>query len=59
METYNKIIEVLDNAKADLDKAFNKGNKAAGIRARKDLQEVKSLLQTLRQEITQATNKAK
>lgn len=59
METYNKIFEVLENTKLDLEKAMVKGNKAAGIRARKELQEVKNLVQALRQEITKATNKSK
>lgn len=57
METYEKIFEALENTRLDLEKAFVKGNKAAGIRARKELQEVKKLVHTLRQEITEATSK--
>jgi hypothetical protein len=57
METYKKIFEVLENTKPDLEKALLKGNKTAGIRVRKELQEIKILVQNLRQEITKATKK--
>lgn len=59
METYKNIYDALDAAREDLEKAFLKGNKAAGIRARKQLQEVKALVQTLRQEVTEATKRPK
>ncbi|MEX0647046.1 MAG: histone H1 [Balneolaceae bacterium] len=40
----------------DLDKFYNKGNKAAGTRARKQLQELKKLSQEIRLEIQDIKN---
>lgn len=40
----------------DLDKFYNKGNKAAGTRARKQLQELKKLSQEIRLEIQDMKN---
>jgi hypothetical protein len=48
----------LEAATADVDKAAN-GNKAAGVRARKALQEVRTLAQELRKDISAITNKPK
>jgi len=58
MENFEKIKEVLENANVDVEKAAN-GNKAAGVRARKALQEVRTLAQDLRKEISAITNKPK
>lgn len=40
----------------DLDKFYNKGNKAAGTRARKQLQDLKKLSQEIRLEIQDIKN---
>ena len=40
MESIQKIQEVLDSAHADVEK-FNNGNKSAGTRIRKAMQEIK------------------
>lgn len=40
----------------DMDKFYNKGNKAAGTRARKTLQELKKLAQDIRTEIQDMKN---
>lgn len=58
MENFEKLKEVLESASVDVEKASN-GNKAAGIRARKVLQEVRNLAQELRKEITMITKKPK
>jgi hypothetical protein len=50
METLEKIKLLTEELSADVAK-FNKGNKSAGTRARKQAQELKSLLQELRIEI--------
>lgn len=57
MENYNKIIELLEATKADAEKFFDKGNKAAGTRVRKAMQEVKALAQAVRTEVSEK-NKA-
>ena len=40
----------------DMDKFYNKGNKAAGTRARKHLQDLKNLSQVIRKEIQEKKN---
>lgn len=51
MESYNKLIEILEEAKKDATKAYDKENVSAGIRIRKLMQEVKDLAQDIRKEI--------
>ena len=58
METYNKIVELVEAMKADADKFFDKGNKSAGVRLRKGLQDIKALAQIVRVEVSEA-NKEK
>jgi hypothetical protein len=50
METLEKIKLLTEELTVDVTK-FYKGNKSAGTRARKQAQELKSLLQTLRIDI--------
>jgi hypothetical protein len=50
METLEKIKLLTEELSVDVTK-FYKGNKSAGTRARKQAQELKSLLQQLRLEI--------
>jgi hypothetical protein len=56
MENYNKIIELLEATKADAEKFFEKGNKAAGTRVRKAMQEVKALAQAVRTDVSDKNN---
>lgn len=42
------MIEVLNSAQKDADNFFDKGNKAAGVRLRKKMQDVKRLANTIR-----------
>lgn len=51
METLNRIKELVEKMSIDTDKVLRKGNKSASIRARKNAQEVKSLIATYRKEI--------
>lgn len=53
MENYNKIIAVLEEARVDAEKFFEKGNKAAGTRVRKAMQDVKALAQAVRTEVSE------
>ena len=56
METLEKIKLLTEELSVDVTK-FNKGNKSAGTRARKQAQEIKNLLQDLRKEILEERNK--
>jgi hypothetical protein len=51
METLLKIKELVEQMSIDTQKVVEKGNKSASIRARKNAQEVKSLIQGYRKEI--------
>ena len=44
METLKKIKELIEKMSVDTQKVFEKGNRSASIRARKNAQEVKSLI---------------
>lgn len=59
MENYNKLKDLVASIEADADKFFNNGNAAAGTRVRKGLQEIKTLAQEIRNEVTAAKNAAK
>jgi hypothetical protein len=50
METLEQIKTLVESMAVDVTKFYN-GNKSAGTRARKQAQELKSLLQTLRGQI--------
>lgn len=54
MENYNKIAELVQAMKAEADKFFGKGNKAAGTRLRGQCQELKELAQALRVDVQEA-----
>tara|TARA_Y100001963_G_C6524174_1_gene328063 strand:- start:378 stop:551 length:174 start_codon:yes stop_codon:yes gene_type:complete len=51
MELIEKITELVDAIKVDSSKFYTNGNKSAGIRARKVVQELKGTLQELRKDI--------
>lgn len=51
METLNKIKELVEKMSIDTQKVVEKGNKSASIRARKNAQKVKSLIQSYRKEV--------
>jgi hypothetical protein len=55
-ERYGQLTDVLDDAEEDLMKFYEKGNKAAGTRARKSLMELKKLAHEIRQEIQDIKN---
>lgn len=56
MENYLKLKELVASIEADADKFFNNGNSAAGTRVRKGLQDIKTLAQDIRNEITAKKN---
>ena len=49
---YNQMLVNLEQGIKDLDK-FNDGNKAAGTRVRKNMQDIKNLAQQVRVEVQQ------
>lgn len=50
-ELFDEIVDLLDKAAPDVDKVEEAGNRAAGKRVRKIMQEVKALAQQLRLDI--------
>ena len=52
---YNQMLVNLEKGIKDLEK-FNDGNKAAGTRVRKNMQDVKSLAQQVRVEVQEMKN---
>ncbi|WP_069130570.1 histone H1 [Rhodohalobacter halophilus] len=57
MSRMDEIKNLTAELEGDLDKFYNKGNKAAGTRARKQLQDLKKLSQEIRLEIQDIKNK--
>lgn len=56
METYNKIIALIETAKEDVEKFYVKGNSSAGTRVRKHMQDLKNLAQELRLDVQNVKN---
>jgi len=55
MKEYTELQSKLDASKADYDK-FMAGNKAAGTRLRKAMQDIKQLAQAVRNEVSARKN---
>ncbi|HKJ44313.1 MAG TPA: hypothetical protein VJ991_00675 [Balneolales bacterium] len=51
MSRYEDLKSLVEDMESDMDKFYNKGNKTAGTRARKSLQELKNMAQDIRVEI--------
>lgn len=56
MENYTKLKDLVASIEADAEKFFTNGNSAAGTRVRKGLQEIKTLSQEIRNEVTAKKN---
>ncbi len=56
MSRIDEVKNLTTELEADLEKFYEKGNKAAGTRARKQLQELKKLSQEIRLEIQDKKN---
>lgn len=56
MSRKEELNTLIDELEPDIDKFYEKGNKAAGTRARKKLQEIKKLSQEIRLEIQDMKN---
>lgn len=59
MEKFSKIKELLASVETDVDKFYNSGNGAAGTRVRKGMQDLKTLAQEIRAEVTEKKNSGK
>ena len=55
MESFEKILEVLNSVQGDVDK-FRNGNKSAGTRVRKGMQALKIWAQDVRKEVQAKKN---
>ena len=56
MENYERLKELVASLEEDAVKFYEKGNKAAGTRLRKGLQEVKNLSQEIRVDVSNVKN---
>ncbi|HLR90983.1 MAG TPA: hypothetical protein VK040_08505 [Balneolaceae bacterium] len=59
MSRNEQLKKLISDMEPDLEKFYEKGNKAAGTRARKQLQELRKLSQEIRLEIQDIKNKEK
>lgn len=59
METLDRIKKLVEDMSVDTAKVYNKGNRSASIRARKNAQEIKSLLGQFRKEILEEIKRQK
>ena len=58
MSRIDEVKNLMTELEEDLEKFYDKGNKAAGTRARKQLQDLKKLSQEIRLEIQDMKNSA-
>lgn len=56
MSRFHEVKSLVDSLEEDMEKFYSKGNKTAGTRARKTLQEMKKLAQEIRIEIQEKKN---
>lgn len=56
MEKYQQIKDLVLSAEADFEKFYVKGNKAAGTRVRKAMQDLKELAQEIRVDVQNSKN---
>jgi hypothetical protein len=54
MNRFKEIKAIVDELEGDMDKFFDKSNKTAGTRARKSLQDLKTLAQAIRIQIQES-----
>jgi len=59
MENYNKVKQLILDSEADFTAFYEKGNKAAGTRVRNAMQQLKTLAQEIRQDVTEKKNEEK
>jgi len=58
MEKFNELKMLVANLEEDATKFYEKDNKAAGVRLRKGLQDIKTLAQALRLDVSEKNKQA-
>ena len=58
MENFKELKTLIATMEDDVNKFYEKSNKAAGVRVRKALQDVKTLAQSMRQEVSSKNKEA-
>jgi hypothetical protein len=53
MERFNQLKSLVDSFEKDFEKFYVKGNKAAGVRVRKHMQELRKMAQDIRTDVQQ------
>lgn len=56
MSRFDDLKNFVEGLEADFDKFYDKGNKAAGTRVRKAMQELKQMAQDIRVEVQEKKN---
>jgi vacuolar-type H+-ATPase subunit H len=51
LKKYERLQKIIESAEEDVHKFYKKGNKSAGVRVRKSMQEVKKIAHAIRKEI--------
>lgn len=59
MDKFNDLKNLIAGLEEDAVKFYEKNNKAAGVRLRKGLQDIKTQSQVLRQDVSAKNNEAK
>ena len=57
LSLFDELLLVIEEAKENAEKFYLKGNKSAGVKLRKSMQEVKKLAQGVRLEVSEAKKK--
>ena len=53
MDIFNQLKELINEVEADAVKFYDKNNKAAGVRVRKAMQEIKKIAQNVRLDVSE------
>lgn len=56
MNKFNEIKAIVESVSDDIEKFYEKGNKAAAVRIRKAMQDIKNLSQELRVHVQETKN---
>ena len=59
MDKFNDLKAIVAQLEEEATKFYEKNNKAAGVRLRKGLQDIKTLSQALRQDVSAKNNEGK
>lgn len=59
MDKFNELKEIIAGLEEDATKFYDKNNKAAGVRLRKGLQDIRTLAQALRQDVSAKNKESK